>query len=143
MRSLAVAGDLDDFGRVTEEKGWPTYSPNPATAMLTEELERFLSLHPTALVIKGPDHERGTEEFLLEIPAGEPLLDDVEGYWRDVVRRFRERFEGEVTLSVGIALGPAPAVRRDAVEGGPASEMALRALREAKKRGGDTVVVLR
>ncbi|NPB02479.1 MAG: hypothetical protein GXO28_06180 [Methanopyri archaeon] len=143
MRSLAVAGDLDDFGRVVEEKGWPSYSPNPATGMLTEELERFLSLHPTALVIKGPDRERGTEEFLVEIPAGEHLLEDVEAYWRDVVRRFRERFEGEVTLSVGIAVGPAPGTRRDAVEGGPASELALKALRMAKREGGDTVVVLR
>jgi len=141
LKSVAVAGDLDNFGEVVREKGWSEYSPNPATGLLTELVERFLSRFPGAVAVKGPDRERGTEEFIVEIPGGEELLEEVVEECERIRREFERRFEGEVTISIGVGVAPAPRHRLVPERESPAVRRALEALREAKRRGGNTVVV--
>ncbi|WP_456482460.1 hypothetical protein [Methanopyrus sp.] len=142
LRSVAVAGDLDRFGEVVREKGWSEYSPNPATGLLTELVERFLSRFPGAVAVKGPDRERGTEEFVVEIPGGDELLDEILEECERIRIRFEREFKGEVTISLGVGIGPAPVGRRSLREPeSPAVRRALEALREAKRKGGNTVVV--
>ncbi len=139
VEGVVIVMDLDRFGEVVEERGWSEYSPNPATGLMTLLVERFVSKW-RAVVVYGLDPERGTEEVVLEIPLVEPeeVLPDLE----EIRRRLNEVGVG-VTIAVvrgPVGLKPARS-RREAYYGTPARRLAVRLLREAKRRGGNRVVV--
>jgi len=132
--------DLDRFGEVVEERGWSEYSPNPATGLLTRLVEELVSKWSGYLVY-GLDEERGTEEAVIEFPLVEPeeLREDLER-----IRRELNRVGVGVTIVAvkgHVGLLSRSADRRAAYSATPARRMAAKLLRQAKRRGGNVVIV--
>jgi len=134
-----VVLDLDRFEETIEERGWSQYTPNPATGLLSHLVEQ-LARKWSAVIVYGLDWERGTEEAVLEIPLVEP----------EELREDLERIKEEVNkLGVGITIvavrgyvGLKPAKsRREAYTATPTRRLAIKLLRRAKRRGGNTIII--
>ncbi len=139
VEGVVVVIDLDRFGEVVRERGWSEYKPNPVTGLLTQLVERLVSKW-RAVVVYGLDPERGTEEVVLEIPLVEPeeILPDLEEVKREV-----NQYGVGVTIAVVkgyVGLKPARS-RREAYYGTPTRKLAWSLLREAKRRGGNRIVL--
>jgi hypothetical protein len=139
VEGVVVVIDLDRFSDVIRERGWSEYSPNPATGLLTLLVERFVSKW-RAVVVYGLDPERGTEEVVLEIPLVEPeeVLPDLE----ELKRRINELGVGVTIAVVKGYVGLKPArTRREAYYGTPTRQLAWKMVRDAKRRGGNRIVI--
>ncbi len=139
VEGTVVVIDLDRFGDTVRERGWSEYKPNPATGLLTLLVERLVAKW-RAVVVYGLDPERGTEEVVLEIPYVEPeeLREDLEQVKREI-----NRLGVGVTIAAVkgyVGLKPARS-RREAYTGTPARRLAWKLVREAKRRGGNTIVI--
>ncbi len=140
IEGVVVVIDLDRFSEVVSERGWSEYSPNPATGLLTLLVERFVSKW-NAVVVYGLDPERGTEEVVLEIPGVDPeeILSDLE----EIKRQINELGVGVTIVVVRGLVGAKPARNRgEAYYGTPTRQLAIKMLRRAKRRGGNTIIVV-
>ena len=139
---IVVIIDLDKLGEFVEKRGLNPYKPNIVTGELTQLVEEFARRFQ-GVVIYGLDYERGTEEALIEIPYGLDYIDLVTLELKRIAEKIREY---GVTLTAVVAIdyvtGKPAKSRREAYSGTPGRRRALRALREAKKKGGDRIVVL-
>ncbi|MCC6040952.1 MAG: hypothetical protein LM557_02120 [Desulfurococcaceae archaeon] len=139
---LIVIIDLDEFGEFVEKRGLDPYKPNIVTGELTRLVEEFTRRFQ-GVVVYGLDYERGTEEALIEIPYGVDYVDQVVSELERIAQRIREH---GVTLTAVVVMdsviGKPARSRREAYSGTPGRRRALKALREAKKKGGNRVVVL-
>ncbi len=139
VEGTIVVIDLDRFSEVVRDRGWSEYKPNPATGLLTQLVERLVAKW-RAVVVYGLDPERGTEEVVLEIPLVEPeeLRSDLEELKREINRLG----VGVTIVAVKGFVGLKPAKnRREAYYGTPSRRLAWKLLREAKRRGGNTLVI--
>lgn len=139
---IVVIIDLDKLGEFVEKRGLDPYKPNIVTGELTQLVEEFARRFQ-GVVIYGLDYERGTEEALIEIPYGLDYIDLVTLELKRIAEKIREY---GVTLTAVVAIdyvtGKPAKSRREAYSETPGRRRALRALREAKKKGGDRIVVL-
>ena len=139
---VIVVIDLDRFGEYVEKRGLDSYKPNLVTGELTNLVEQFARKFQ-GVVVYGLDYERGTEETVIEIPYGVDYVDQIVLELKQIARRIREL---GVTLTaivvVDYVTGRPARNRRDAYRGTPGRRRALKALKEAKRRGGDKIVVL-
>ncbi len=132
--------DLDKFEELTLKRGWSQYTPNIITGTLTDLVEQFARKY-FAVVIYGLDRDRGTEEVVLEIPDVDneilrQIIVDLEK-----IRLEIEKLGGSITIAV--ALGPIigkPAKNRREAYNTPTRRLALKLLREAKRKGGNRVI---
>ncbi len=139
VEGTVVVIDLDKFSDVVRERGWSEYEPNPATGLLTSLVERLVSKW-RAVVVYGLDPERGTEEAVLEIPFTEPeeVLPDLE----EIKKELNRLGVGVTIAAVKGVVGFKPARdRREAYYGTPSRRLAWSLVREAKRRGGNRIVV--
>jgi hypothetical protein len=99
--ALMIALDLDEFSKVTRQRGWTQYSPNPVTRYLSHAVSDLVETHH-ATVLHGLDFERGTEEAQIycSSPDMETLIKDLE-HIRSTIKSL-----GGTTLSIGIAQVP-------------------------------------
>jgi len=134
-----VIVDLDKFEKVTEEKGFDKYKPNIITGTLTQLIEDFARKWQ-AHILYGLDYERGTEEAVILLPMVKPeeVIKDLENIRRNVE-------ELGATVSIGISYGPLDVIkaknRREAYSGLTVKK-ALKALREAKRKGGNKIIIM-
>ena len=134
-----VVVDLDKFEEITEEKGFDRYKPNIITGTLTQLIENFTRKWQ-AHILYGLDYERGTEEAVILIPMVKPeeVIEDLEN-----IRRNIEKLGA--TLSIGVSYGPLDVIkarnRREAYSG-LTVKRALKALREAKRKGGNKIIIM-
>jgi hypothetical protein len=139
VEGVVVALDLDNFEEEIERRGWSQWKPNEATGLLTQLALHFASKH-RAVVIFGVDPNRGTEEFMMEIPFAkiDDVIDDVKNIIEELnkvgVRASASVVEGLVGLK------PARS-RREAYYGTPARRKAIELLRKAKASGGNKVLI--
>ena len=139
VEGTVIVIDLDRFGEVVEERGWSEYKPNPATGLLTLLVQRLVSKWQ-GVVIYGLDEERGTEEVVIEIPMVEPeeLREDLE----EIRRELRRVGVTATIVAVRGYVGLKPARnRREAYTGTPYRRFAVKLLNQAKRRGGDRLVI--
>ncbi len=139
VEGTIVVIDLDRFGEIVEERGWSEYKPNPATGLLTLLVQRFVSKWQ-GVVVYGLDEERGTEEVVIEIPMVEPeeLREDLE----EIRRELRRVGVTATIVAVRGYVGLKPArTRREAYTGTPYRRLAVKLLNQAKRRGGDRLVI--
>lgn len=136
--------DLDHFGEITKKAGWPKYKPNVVTGLLTELVTKILSKHH-GTHLRGINYQRGTEEAVLFFSAPDPqkLLEDLE-----TLRKKLYLLGGElglpVTISIGVAFGPSFHMRISETSDLtqiPLFKSAKKALRKAKKQGGNRIIV--
>ena len=138
-KGTVIVMDLDEFGEQVRREGLSEYKPNIVTGTLTSLIKQFVSRR-FATIIYGLDEERGTEEVVIEIPGveAEELADDLE--W---IRREINKVGGRITIvAVNGFVNCKPAnSRREAYYGTTFRKLALKLLREAKRRGGNRVVI--
>lgn len=134
-----VIMDLDEFGEEVRERGWSEYRPNVVTGTLTSLVQLFVSKW-FGTVVYGLDESRGTEEVIIEIPGVEPgeLADDLERIKEGV-----NSVGGRITIVAlkGFVTCKPASNRREAYHATAFRRQAVRALREAKRKGGNRVVV--
>jgi len=146
MHNVVVILDLDRFKKVVKEMGWPEYSPNPITGLLSELVDDLARKHH-AMIIYGLDWKRGTEEAILACssPNMDSLLNDLEAIRRKVEDAGKET-GSNATISIGVAQGPVlkvkPATSRKELFKTPTERLAKRALQKAKRLGGNQIIVL-
>jgi len=146
MHNFVVILDLDRFKKIVKEMGWPEYSPNPLTGLLSELVDDLACKHH-ATIIYGLDWKRGTEEAILACssPNVNSLLNDLEAIRKKVEDEGRET-GSNTTISIGAAQGPLlrfkPAASRKELFKTPNERLAKRALQKAKRLGGNRIVVL-
>jgi len=142
---VTVALDLDRFKEITRSMGWTEYSPNIITGTLTALIEK-LALRHRGVVVHGLDEERGTEEAIVKFVDVDldELLEDLESIRREVEELGR-RTSPNATISIGVYVGPITSLKPKPLakaKKDPEVVMALRALRKAKKVGGNTIILL-
>lgn len=144
MQSAFVVLDLDHFGEITKKASWTQYKPNIVSGLLTELVTELLSKHH-GTHLKGINYQRGTEEAVLFFSSPDPqvLQEDLE-----TLRKRIQLLQGDlgfsVTISIGIAFGPSLHMRiseTSELTQIPLYKSAYKALRKAKKQGGDRIIV--
>ena len=138
VEGTVIILDLDKFKKVTKERGFNEYKPNIITGTLTHLVENFVRKW-NAYVLYGLDYSRGTEEAVIIIPMIKPeeVLGDLEKIRREIEKL-------GASLSIGVSYGVIVNIkarnRREAYENITVKN-ALKALREAKRKGGNRIVV--
>jgi len=142
---VTVILDLDRFKEVMKAMGWNEYEPNVVTESLTRLVEEVAS-RLGGIVIHGLDEERGTEEAVIkfvDVDVDE-VLKELERV-RLEIERIGKESGSNATISVGAYVGPITSLKPQPLseaKKAPEVMMALRALKKAKKRGGNKIVVL-
>lgn len=145
ISGITVVLDLDKFEEVTKRMRWTEYKPNIVTASLTQLVER-LALRFGGVVVHGLDEERGTEEAIIKFTGVsiDEVLRELENIRLEIERIGLESGSG-ATVSIGVYFGPITSLKPRPLSGAkkePEVLMALRALKRAKKGGGNKIVVL-
>jgi GGDEF domain-containing protein len=137
--------DLDRFGESIKEKTWDEYRPNPISGFLTNKLLEYITKFQ-AIHLYGINKKRGTEEaillFLQDRDWVHSLFEDLR---REVLKKAR-KFDVNTSLSIGIAHGPIRNLkvvkehsRKEFIKH-PTVYLAYKALKKAKKRGGNQII---
>jgi len=138
IEGTVIILDLDKFKKVTKERGFNEYRPNIITGTLTHLVEDFVRKW-NAYVLYGLDYSRGTEEAVIMIPMTKPeeVLDDLEKIRKEIEKL-------GATLSIGVSYGVIINIkardRREAYKNITVKN-ALKALKEAKRKGGNRIVI--
>jgi len=145
INGVTVVLDLDNFKEVVKAMGWSEYKPNVVTESLTRLVEELAS-KLGGVVVHGLDEERGTEEAVIKFVGVdvEEVLEELERVRLEIERIGRES-GSNATISIGVYVGLITSLKPQplsAAKKTPEVAMALRALRKAKKKGGNGIVVL-
>ncbi|MCS7139175.1 MAG: hypothetical protein N3F04_01920 [Candidatus Nezhaarchaeota archaeon] len=145
VKGVTVVLDLDRFKEITRNMGWTEYKPNVITGNLTRLVEQLASKFRGA-IIGGLDEERGTEEAIIkfvEVDLNE-LLQSLEELRREIEDVGRES-GSNATISIGVYVGPITSLKPQSLnkaKRSPEVVMALRALKKAKRMGGNRIVII-
>lgn len=137
--------DLDRFGECIKEQNWDEYRPNEISGFLTDKLLEYITKFQ-AVHLWGINKKRGTEEaillFLQEKEWVKSLFEDL----RKQILKIAKKFDANTSLSVGIAYGSIRNLkvvkghsRKEFIKN-PTVYMAYKALKKAKKWGGNQVI---
>jgi len=150
VRALQLNGitailDLDKFKEVMKAMGWSEYKPNVVTGSLTRLVEEVAS-KLGGIVVHGLNEERGTEEAVVKFVGADvdEVLKELERV-RLEIERIGKESRSNATISIGVYVGPITCLKPQPLseaKKAPEVVMALRALKKAKKRGGNRIVVL-
>ncbi|RLG80168.1 MAG: hypothetical protein DRO13_04380 [Thermoprotei archaeon] len=142
IEGLLVVLDLDEFGDFMKERGWDPYRPNIVTGTLTSLVEAFARKW-RGVVVYGLDHERGTEEAVIEIPYGYERLEAIVKDLEEIKREVNKYGASISIVALRELVYPVPARnRREAYYGTPGRRRALKILRSIKRAGGNKIVVI-
>ena len=145
--SVVVFIDLDNFKEISKSQGWNEFSPNIITGTLTALIENLVRKHFGSIIF-GLDAARGTEECLMmfSAPDFDLLFDDLEKL-RLEVKNLSEKIKSTISVSIGIARGkvldvkPSTSRKSKHLYTDPIRNLAKKALNEAKKMGGDRIII--
>ena len=150
VEELIIFIDLDNFKEISEKQGWVTYKPNEITGTLTELVSNFIRKH-VGEVIYGLDEKRGTEECMLRLTGAllhEVIVSDLE-YIASRIQETGFEIGCEASVSIGVSRGPYSPIRPTGpyqwskrLFKGQAQRLAHKALKKAKKQGGNRIVFL-
>lgn len=135
--------DLDNFKEIMKKMGWTEYKPNTITGSLSQLVQIFAAKNK-ANILWGLDQERGTEETYMEVvePDAEELYTDLEEI-RKKIEELGKETKSNAYLSIGVAYGKIifvkPRSRREII-GTPLGSRAWKALKKAKKTGGNKII---
>ncbi|MCY3410175.1 MAG: hypothetical protein INQ03_00930 [Candidatus Heimdallarchaeota archaeon] len=141
-----IAVDLDNFKICTQVMGWNSYTSNPITRLLTDVLEDFIRKF-YALELIGIDRSKGTEEAILVVfQETETILQDL----RIIIKsldQLANKLAAPTSLSIGVATGQINEIKilenrkKSTLFRDPIRAMALKALKKAKKGGGNQIII--
>ncbi len=138
--------DLDGFKNCMDERGWIRWAPNPITGFLTQELMSYIrKFH--AVHIWGINEKEGTEEAILIFYQKQEVICDLFEILRKKLNNLAIDLNAPTSLSIGMAYGrifdtkPIQHHRKRDFSKDPTRYLAYKALKEAKKKGGNCIVV--
>ncbi|MEM3526223.1 MAG: hypothetical protein QXV37_02310 [Candidatus Jordarchaeaceae archaeon] len=143
VNGVGIFFDLDNFKEIMKKMGWTEYKPNIITGNLTKHIQLFASKY-NANILWGLNQERGTEEAYLEVvePDPEKLYNDLEEI-REKIEKLGKETKSNAKLSIGVAYGKIenikPRSKRELIKT-PLGKKAWKALKTAKKTGGNKVI---
>ena len=150
VEELVIFIDLDNFKEISENQGWVPYKPNEITGTLTQLVTNFVRKH-SGEVIYGLDEKRGTEECMIRLTGAlshEDIIRDLEYIIREILKIGLE-CNCNATASVGVARGPYSLIRQTepyqwskSLIKGHAQRLAHKALKKAKRQGGNRIIFL-
>ncbi len=150
VEELIIFIDLDNFKELSEKQGWVSYKPNEITGALTNLVTNFIRKH-VGEVIYGLDEKRGTEECMLRLTGAlshDVIVSDLE-YIANKIQETGMECGCDASISIGVARGPYTPIRPTGpyqwskkLFKGQAQRLAHKALRKAKKQGGNRIVFL-
>jgi GGDEF domain-containing protein len=145
VNGVTVVLDLDNFKEVMKVMGWSEYKPNVVTGSLTRLVKEVAS-KLGGIVVHGLDEERGTEEAVVKFVGAdvEEVLEELERV-RLEIERIGKESRSNATISAGVYVGPITSLKPQPLsmaKKAPEVVMASRALKKAKKKGGNRIVVL-
>lgn len=137
--------DLDNFKKCMESKNWSEYTPNPITRHLTNKIMRYVREY-RVFILWGLNRQRGTEEAILFFQYEKDFIQELIEELRKDVMKLARRYHAPTSLSAGLAEGKVPKVKKikshskREFKKDPTIFLAYRALKKAKKRGGNCIV---
>ncbi len=138
VEGTVIILDLDKFKEITRKKGFDEYKPNIITGTLTYLVDNLVRKW-NAYVLYGLDYTRGTEEAVIIVPMVKPeeILEDLE-----TIRREIEKLGASISIGVsyGVIANIKARNRREAYRNITVKN-AFKALREAKRKGGNRILV--
>ncbi|MBD3227340.1 MAG: hypothetical protein GF329_04055 [Candidatus Lokiarchaeota archaeon] len=145
--NIIVLMDLDNFKDISNRMNWTRYSPNIITGNLTELIKKLVRKY-FGSIMWGMSKQEGTEECLIlfTVTNLDNLLKDLKDLKRKVEELGKETGTN-ATISIGVAIGkvidhkPARSRHSKDLYSDPLRKLAKRALNEAKKRGGNKIVI--
>jgi len=147
FQNIIVLMDLDNFKEISNKMGWTKYKPNIITGNLTNLIKELISKH-FGTILFGLNEREGTEEcmILFTAPDFKLLLDDLENI-RKQIEDLGIKTNTNATISIGVAIGQAidfkPSISRksDRLYSDPLRNLAKLALKEAKRKGGNKIII--
>ena len=150
VEELVIFIDLDNFKEISEAQGWVDYKPNEITGSLTNLVTNFIRKH-IGEVIYGLDEKHGTEECMLRLTGAlehEEIITDLESIIREI-NDVGLSCGCNASLSIGVSRGPYTPIRPTGpyqwsrrLFKGQAQRLAHKALKKAKKLGGNRIIFL-
>ncbi|MEA2070939.1 MAG: hypothetical protein U9O98_06575 [Asgard group archaeon] len=148
IEELIIYIDLDNFKEISQKQGWVEYKPNIITGTLTYLVTEFVRKY-LGEVLFGLDLKRGTEECMIRLTGAlshDEIVEDLE----EIVNEINEvGKEYDATVSIGVARGPYTPVKPTVPHQwsrrllkGYAQKLARKALRKAKRQGGNRIIFL-
>ena len=138
--------DLDGFKNCTEEMNWIRWTPNPITDFLSTQIIKFIYTYQ-AVHIWGLNEKEGTEECILIFWKKQSSIFDLLNNLRIDILNIAMKLRAPTSLSVGIATGqinntkPINHNRKSDFKKDPLIYLAYKALRKAKKTGGNKILI--
>ena len=150
VEELIIFIDLDNFKEISEKQGWVSYKPNEITGALTFLVTKFVRKY-LGEVIYGLDEKHGTEECMLRLTgalAHDEIVDDLENIIQEI-NEIGLNCGCDASVSIGVASGPYTPIKPTGpyqwskrLFKGFAQRLAHKALKKAKKQGGNRIVFL-
>ncbi|MHA1311513.1 MAG: hypothetical protein ACTSWR_09040 [Candidatus Helarchaeota archaeon] len=145
--NVIVFLDLDRFKDVVANLGWKKYRKNIITSCLTDMIIDLASKHSCS-ILYGLNRKEGTEECMLlfSMPDFDQLLKDLDNI-RQKIEKLGKTTKSNATISIGIAKGiyldhkPIISKKKQFLLSDPLRKLAKNALKEAKKKGGNKIII--
>jgi GGDEF domain-containing protein len=139
--------DLDNFKNCMNVMGWTRYAPNPITGYLTNKLEDYIRKF-RAIDIWGLNRKEGTEEAILFFYQDQNFVYELMDTLRQEIFIRAKKLNAPTSLSIGICKGKVPKLKKithhskNEFKKDPAIFLGYKALKKAKKKGGNCIVQL-
>jgi len=150
VEELIIFIDLDNFKEISEKQGWVSYKPNEITGALTTLVTNFIRKH-LGEVIYGLDEKRGTEECMIRLTGAlshEEIISDLEQILSEI-NSIGVECGCDASASIGVSRGPYTQIRPTVpyqwtkkLLKGQAQRLAHKALKKAKRLGGNRIIFL-
>ena len=150
VEELVIFIDLDNFKEISERQGWVAYKPNEITGSLTQLVTQFIRKH-IGEVIYGLDEKHGTEECMLRLTGAlehEEIITDLKNIIHEIIE-VGLNCGCDASVSIGVSRGPYTPIRPTGpyqwsrrLFKGQAQRLAHKALKKAKKLGGNRIIFL-
>lgn len=150
VEELIIFIDLDNFKEISEKQGWVSYKPNEITGSLTTLVTNFIRKY-IGEVIYGLDEKRGTEECMIRL-TGALSHDDIINDLEQIIKEINSiglECGCESSVSIGVSRGPytpihptGPYQWSKKLFKGQAQRLAHKALKKAKRQGGNRIIFL-
>ena len=150
VEELIIFIDLDNFKEISEKQGWASYKPNIITGTLTHLVTNFTRKY-MGEIIYGLDEIKGTEECMIRLTGAlshDDIISDLD-FIMDSIQTTGRDNRCNSTLSIGVSRGPYTPIKPTGpyqwsrrLFKGQAQRLAHKALRNAKRQGGNRIIFL-
>lgn len=144
-KGTIVFADLDNFQDCMEIMGWSRYSPNEITRLMTNRVQRYINRYQATL-LWGLNKAEGTEEFILIFLQDIERVIKIMNKLRRDILELAQKLNASTSLSVGLTYGEISHLRvlkshkKKEFLKHPTIYLAYKALKKAKKKGGNELI---